>query len=181
MKNNKALIITVIALMVVNIGLLAFMWRQRFQHRPGGGPGPAYEFLTKELSLTPGQQAKYGDMRKVHLALTQRISRETHLLRDSFFAEVKNDPLDSTQLNSLEHKILNNQRRLDSATFYHFRQLRAILDDGQQEKFDKLLKNVLQMMASPAPHGPGPGRPDGEPGQQQGPPPPGPGGPPPGG
>jgi len=141
----------------------------------------AYEFLTRELNLTPQQQEQYAAMRQKHFELTRRINEQNHALRDSLFNQVKSTKATPTEINQLLKQISANQQQIDSATFYHFRDVRAILTPQQQNKFDQILNDVLHRMANPGPRGPGPGR-DG-PDSRPGPPPPGPDGqgPPPGG
>ena len=120
------------------------------------------------------------------------------MLRDSFFDKIKDPSIKPEMINTLAKKISENMARLDTSTFNHFRRFRAILNSGQQQKFDQVIQGVLRSMGGRPPQGrpggPGPQGMRPSPGQQEGPhgkdrgypPPPrdgrpGPGMPPPGG
>jgi Spy/CpxP family protein refolding chaperone len=122
--------------------------------------GQANEYLIKQLKLTPDQIRKYDTLRERHHEFTQRISEEQRMQRDSFFDNLKNPKADMAAAMRLEKRILANQGKLDSATFYHFRNFRALLNPDQQAKFDSVANNVMHTMGQPHPGGPqgGPGR-----------------------
>ena len=64
------------------------------------------------------------------------------------------DVNDSTKKAAADN-VAKNLERLDLLTFEHFKEVRAMCTPGQQKKFDEIIENVLQMIAS----GPPPGRP----------------------
>lgn len=181
MKSYRVLIVVVVVLVAVNCVLLGAFWYAQ-QNLPGHGgpPKAANDYLVKELKLTAAQQKTYDGMRKEHFELTRKLNEQNRMLRDEFFENIKTPVLNTVAADSLEKKITAIQASLDSATLNHFRKFRAILDAGQQEKFDHIIKNALHMMGGgPPQRGPGPGRrgmpppPNGGPGpgDGQGPPP----------
>jgi Spy/CpxP family protein refolding chaperone len=183
MKNTKILATIVIVLVAANCTLLVILWRQHFGGRPHDLPAPAYQFLVRELKLDQQQQVQYAALRRQHFEVTSLINDQNRILHDSLFRMVKDRDLNKNTVSVLQQKIAINQQRLDSATFYHFRQVRAILTAQQQLKFDEVLQDVLHIIGNPASL---PGRPGLPPGGQG--PPPGPAGqqgqpqwPPPGG
>jgi len=182
MKNFKVLVVIVTLLIATNCVLIGLLWYNNYSKaKPPadirGGQAAAY--LTRELKLTPQQLAKYQGMVTTHREFTQQVNMGLRARRDSFFDQLKNPSLNKNEIDALEQRILNDQRRLDSATFYHFRGFRAILLPAQQSKFDEVINHVLHMMARP--QGGRPGGPqaqgqrfEGPPpmdGQRQGPPP----------
>lgn len=174
MKNFKTLVIIVILLISVNCVLIGMLWYNNYQRQQKGQQlqqqpppgGQAFEYLTKTLKLTPAQVKLYDTLRQQHITLTRMVGEEMRLQRDSFFDNLKNPAVNTTAVNALEKRILTNQGRLDSATFYHFRKFRAILDTAQARKFDGIINQVLHMMSGPRP--PGPNGPQGGPPGRQG-------------
>lgn len=173
MKSFKTLAAVVIALVLINIILMGILWYNN-DHKRRPVQGNAFQYLSKELQLNSAQIKRYDTLRKQHFDFTSRVSNEQRTLRDSFFNHLKDRSTNQIQINDLEKRILIKQAQLDSATFYHFRSFRAILNTGQQEKFDKLISQVLHIMGQPRQHpgdktpmGPPPG--DGR--QPEGPPP----------
>jgi hypothetical protein len=169
MKSFKTLVVIVAILIVANCVLMGMLWYNNYHRNnnktvrpPVQIKGPAFEYLSRELKLTPGQVKKYEALRKQHQELTQKVSGEQRMMRDSFFDNLKKPDSKPAEVELLEKRILIAQNKLDTATYYHFRRLRGILNPGQQQKFDTIINHVLHMMAQPHPQGGGPG---GQPGQ----------------
>jgi len=162
MKSYKVLISVVIVLVFINCILLVTIWCKQ-QKLPGrdGPPQAANEYLSKELKLTAAQETAYAAMRKQHFEFTRKLNDESHLLHDSIFENIKTPALNIAAVDALEKKISAIQIMLDTATLNHFRRFRAILNTGQQEKFDHIIKNALHMMGGPPQRGRRPGPPDG--------------------
>jgi len=154
MKSFKTLTVSVILLMLVNCVLIGFLWVRAY-HRPpppsGSVKGPAFEYLTSELKLTPDQIKKYEVMRNAHAELTRRTGELQRMQRDSFFDNIKNPNANPEQFKQLEKRIMANQEKLDTATFFHFRRLRAILTPVQQARFDSVISNVIHAIARQQP------------------------------
>jgi len=200
MKNNRVLVALVVILIVINCVFLGLFWFRVYPAKKpmSPPPGPPFEYLSKELNLSPAQKTRYAKMRDEHIRFSDSINRETHMLRDSFFDHIKDPSVKAEMINMLAKKISDNMAKLDTSTFNHFRHFRAILNSNQQQRFDQVIQGVLRSMGGRPPQGrPGGPGPEGippPPGQQQGPrgkdkryPPPsrdgrpGPGMPPPGG
>lgn len=149
--------IVVITLIAVNCALIGTLWYNRYERQPPPAvmpppAGNAFEYLCKELKLTPEQVKKYKALRDEHFTFTSKISQEMRLARDTFFNALKKPAVSAEDVNMMEMQVLVRQQKLDTATFNHFRKLRAILTPVQQNKFDNIIQSVLRMMAGP--HGP---------------------------
>jgi len=172
MKSNKILVAFVIVLIIINCVLLSLFWFNIYpiKRRPPI-QGPAFEYLSRELKLTPAQKGQYEKMRDAHRQFTDSLNTQTRMMRDSFFDQLKDPSAKPGTINALEKKISDNTAKLDTSTFYHFRRFRAILSPGQQQRFDEVIQDVLRSMGSPPPPqgGPRTGMPGGPP---QGAPPP---------
>lgn len=165
----------VVILLLVNTGVLAFMWlHRRDAGRPEAG-GNAKEYLTAQLSLNAQQQKQYEALRSEHFASMQTINEESKNLHDQLFSNISTPVADSSLINALSKKIADGEIQKQQLTLHHFRKLRSILNKEQQQKFDRIIQDVLRMMARPpAPpnrQGPPPGeRPDNEGPPNDGPP-----------
>lgn len=163
-------------MVVLNCILLGIYWLKRDNRPPMGGPLKPNEYLIRELDMTPAQIRIYDTLRIQHFALTSRINRESHKLRDDFFENIKSPKLDTNKAFNIEHRLTTLQFMLDTVTLNHFRKVRAILTSEQKTKFDKVIQNALRMMSQQRPpmrrnrepNGMPPS--DGPAGQNQGPP-----------
>jgi len=154
MKSNKVLVVIVIVLILINCTLLSFVWLNVYhvkRHPPI--QGPAFDFLSRELQLTPAQKGQYEKLRNAHAYFADSVSTQTRMMRDSFFDRLKDPSVKPEIINTLEKKISDNTAKLDTSTFYHFRRFRAILTAAQQQKFDDVIQDVLRGMGGRPPQG----------------------------
>ncbi|MCC8425232.1 hypothetical protein [Mucilaginibacter sp. UR6-11] len=175
MKGYKLFIITIAVLVAINCILLGVFWSKKNRHLPGkNGPPPmASDYLIKELNLTLAKEKRYDTLRMQHAEFTRKLNEQSNKLRDEFFENIKSPVPDTARAYAIERKLAAMQFRLDTATFYHFRRFRAILDADQQIKFDHILPNVLHMMGRQHPEAEDKNRNGTQP-HSQGPPPNGP-------
>jgi hypothetical protein len=172
MKSNKVLVVIVIVLILINCTLLSFVWLNVYhvkRHPPI--QGPAFDFLSRELQLTPAQKTQYEKLRNAHAYFADSVNTQTRMMRDSFFDRLKDPSVKPEIINTLEKKISDNTAKLDTSTFYHFRRFRAILTAAQQEKFDDVIQDVLHGMGGRPPQGGPSGGENMRPGPPQGGPP----------
>lgn len=151
MTTIKPLVIVVAILIVANCVLISLLCYRTFnkKHPQQQPQGPAFEYLVHELKLNPGQVKKYQALRDQHFHFTQKTGEMMRLQRDSFFDNLKNPSANPAAVQQLENRILANQGQLDSATFFHFRDFRKILNAEQATKFDGIINTVLHMMSRP--------------------------------
>lgn len=173
MNRSRLWIIIVVVLLLVNTAVLAMLWFKRPHEGPPPGGG-AKNFLIKELNLTADQQKKFDALREGHQERTRQVMDGMKELKDALVEKISSTQPDSSGIDNLTKNIAEKERQRDLLTVYHFRSFRAILTPDQQNKFDKILKEVMRMMSGP--QRPPPGRERGErpPGDAgDGPPPPG--------
>src|ERR1700712_2605528 len=96
MKSYKILIVVVVVLILINCALLAAFWFKRDNWASHGGPQQrSNEYLSKELKLTPAQEKAYAEMSKQHFDFTHKLNEDNHMLRDSFFENIKTTTLNT--------------------------------------------------------------------------------------
>ncbi len=175
---NKILAIAVVALLVINIGLLAFLWLHR-PHMPPNPPerergdimdkerdrmpddkdrkvltqGGPKEFLSHELNFSDKQIQDYDKLIEQHQKDIKAIRESMQKDRDSFWDGLSG----SGSPESAASKIGDDQKQLELITFNHFKKVRELCTDEQKKKFDKVINEALRMMAGPG--GPPPGGP----------------------
>lgn len=163
-SNNRWLTIISIVLLVANVVTLTLLWTGEKRHRedraailpPPGGQ--VFEFITKELQLTPQQQDAYKILREEHQAAQRVLQDSIRKSKDAFFDLLPDSSLTDAVLKAQSDKGLAFQQQLELLTFRHFQKLRAICTAGQQQKFDAIIKEVLLQMSGPRmrPQGPPP-------------------------
>jgi len=166
------LVILVLVLAALNVGLVTFMW---FAQRSDNGPaGPATaRFLIKELNFNKTQEQQYLDLEHRFTDSLEPVKHKERQLHDRFFDMMHAASPDSAQVASIIDSMGHNRGQIEYLTFVHFREVRALCNAEQQQRFDKVISETMRRMG---PHPPKPPKGPGE-GPQGPPPPDGPPGP----
>ena len=183
---NRILAIAVVALLIINIALLAFLWtnrppkppfppdrergekmdkdRMQKDGRPEDpgfdkkipAPGGPKEFLKHELNFTDKQNQDYEKLIEQHQSDIRAIREKMMKDRDNFWNGLSATKGDSVNISA--SIIGEDQKQLELVTFNHFKKVRDLCTDDQKKKFDKVINDALRMMAGPG--GPPPGGPE---------------------
>jgi Spy/CpxP family protein refolding chaperone len=176
MKKPALSTIVILLLILLNGITLAVMWfgkppcpppsAQPEQPRPGNPPneGPAL-FIIEELKFDEKQKAEFEKLKQEHRRATRELRDSMHILKEKLFNGIPSGNLDEADKDA--SAIASLQKRLELATFSHFKEVRKLCNEEQKKHFDEIIGQVLEMMG-----------PAGRPPERQGPPP-GPDGPPP--
>ena len=163
MKKYTFWTIAAVVLLLVNMLIIGYLWQK--QHpRPGQRPpgGEAFMYLVTELKMTKEQVTQYQRLRDDHRSKADHILEQGREIKQRLFSNLGKTGVGASIVNSITAEAGRNTAALDSLTFYHFREVRMILNDKQKERFDEVIDDALRMMAGPGPGGP-PGRPPGPP------------------
>ena len=162
MTSNRFFKIVIVALLLINVSIISYLWVSRQSNFPMRPPRPrqeeAFTFLCKQLQLDENQIHQYQKLRDEHHQEIENIQQKTHQLREHFFDLLQHSPVDSIAVKSISDSIANTQEQIELATFYHFRQVRKILRPDQQKHFDEVIQQALRMMAPRPPQEPPPPR-----------------------
>ena len=159
------LVILVLVLVVLNLGLVGFMW---YSQRPDNGPGgpSTAHFLIKKLHFDNAQEQQYLELQHQLGDSLKTVKQNERRLHDRFF-EMMHDPTpDSAQVAAIIDSMGRNRGQIEYLTFVHFRQVRALCNKEQQAEFDKIIAETMRRMGPPPqgrPHGddgPPPDRPE---------------------
>ncbi|MBI4811362.1 MAG: periplasmic heavy metal sensor [Ignavibacteriales bacterium] len=170
LMKTRILIGVIIVLIIINITVIAFVFfsphiEKEPQMLEGRGPSAAL-FLEKELGFSEEQKNEFAKLRRDHLRKTQIIRQELKKMKDSFFELIKEDTMNRTKLREYLAAIGQKESDINLVTFEHFKNVRAICNSEQRQKFDAIIQEVLRMLPHPAPPpqdvgGPRPGPPRG--------------------
>lgn len=146
MDNPKFLKTIIVALFLLNIGMVLFM----FLHRPGDGrPPEPKDIIIRELGLDDAQQNLFKGLREAHQAEMRAIREKNAGFRKNLYLEIGTAKPDSVKINSLADSITVAQKQAELVTFDHFKKLRAICRPEQQAKFDLMIAELVQNMLQP--------------------------------
>lgn len=161
MNNSKFLKIVVVLLLLLNISTISFMWL----HRPPKNDAVG-DFFTKELQFTAKQKEQFEALKQEHRNQVEALREENKEMHDAYFDLLKNPSVDATTVKKAAAEISKIEEKKELALFYHFQKVRAICNDSQKQKFDKIINEAAKMMAAKPRGG------EGRPMHGDGPPPP---------
>lgn len=148
---NKILIWSVVLLMIVNVAVLIALILSH--HKPVDHRGTPADYLIKELGLNAEQQKRLKGLADQHHQQAETIMVKIKDARDSLFGLLQQPTISDSTKNAAADNVAKNLEQLDLLTFDHFKQVRAICTPDQQKKFDKIIQDVLRMIAEGAPQG----------------------------
>ncbi len=157
MKRESLLTIAVVALLLLNFGILGFLFFRRPPHPEGGGPGPLDRHIIERLHLNAEQKTQFERLKTAHHEQMQAFDRAHRDAMGNYFALLKNDTATPEQQDSLLALVQNIQKNRATVTFQHFTDLKALCTPEQKKDFEALLPELMQVIL-PQGGRPGPGR-----------------------
>ncbi|MBC7643450.1 MAG: hypothetical protein H7174_14135 [Flavobacterium sp.] len=148
-SQNKLLIRLILFLVVLNLGSITFFSIKSF--RPENKPElegkdkqkkELSQILKSELNLSNQQAIKFNEIRKLNAAkkiqFKQIIDQDKDLLNKELFK--KN--YDNQKALALAYKIGNNELNIELSKIEQSKQLKAICNPKQLEKFEELMQEI---------------------------------------
>lgn len=154
---NKLLTWLVVLLLIANAATITMFWLGSERNLPNVKGAPQ-EFLVKELKLDSRQQELFEVLRKEHHDSAMILREEVKQAKATFFALLQQANVTDSSKLAAANKVSVITQKLDLLTFDHFQKVRAICNGEQQQKFDKIINQVIEMIAHPQQ----PGRPEGD-------------------
>lgn len=153
MEKTKLLTIAVIALLMLNLGTLAFL----VLHRPHGGmspnenheKGPA-DFIIRELEFNENQKVQFMKLVDAHRKSMNDLKKIDAGNYDKLIDALGIN--DTVFVNTTLHVIGNTKAEGAKITLKHFEDVSAICTAEQKNKFKSVIHEVLRMMAPPQRH-----------------------------
>src|SRR5215212_2261865 len=148
MNKMRFLTLSVILLLILN-AISLFILFQTHMKQGGlhheGKEGHA-NYIIHELKLDDQQQNRFAELRDKHHDMMRTIHEEDKALHDSYFSLLKTDKPDKVKVDSVSSLIGEQQRKMATTTFDHFRELRTICRDDQKKLFDNTIDEIVKMM-----------------------------------
>lgn len=143
MNKNKVLGISVVILIILNIGILLFFTMSRPPHPPHGGPGMGpqpKEMIIHELDLDHDQIEAYDELISEHRAAIHDAEESMRTSRQALFETLKSD--NQSLKDSLIQVIGENQKRIESIHYNHFEDIKKLLKPDQLNNFESLVEEL---------------------------------------
>jgi periplasmic protein CpxP/Spy len=147
---QRWLLVLVAILFITNITTLSIFWLKK--PNPADGPDPAKkekrmgQFMVDQLKFDAGQEAAYWKLRDTMLGVQRPMMDSIRNAKKDFFDLLKDPNVNDSLLDDRSTAIAGMQQKLDVATFHHFQKVRAICHSDQLQKFDTVIKEIVNRM-----------------------------------
>lgn len=149
---QKWLLILVAILLLTNIATLSIYWFNKPDH--DGGPGRdgvnrekrMGQFMVDQLKFDATQEAAYWKLRDSMMTIQKPVMDSIRNAKKRFFDLLNQAETTDSTLITRSIEIADLQKKLDLATFRHFQKVRAICRPDQLQKFDTVIKEIVNRM-----------------------------------
>ena len=132
MKRYKAIIWI---LVIINIGLISFMF---LQHRTHQRPR-----IVKILNIDDTRASEINRMEIIHFTEKKKLIDKSKKLRAKLLFSFENE-IPKSQVDSILHLISNNQYELDKMTYLFFKDIKSKCSVNEREKLNNFFIRVLE-------------------------------------
>jgi Spy/CpxP family protein refolding chaperone len=148
-SQNKLLIRTILFLVILNLGSITFFTIRGLRpmevkdFRPNDDrKKDLTTILKKELNLTNQQVFQFNEIREQNATKKSALKEIINQDKDLLNIEMFNKNCDDQKLLALARKIGDNEYRIELSKINQSKQLKAICNPQQLEKFEELVKEI---------------------------------------
>lgn len=150
---QRWLLVLVAILLLTNIATLSIYWFKKPGHDGGtdrGEPGNREkrmgQFMVDQMKFDATQEAAYWRLRDSMIGTQRPVIDSIRDAKKRFFDLLNQPQVTDSALITRSNEIADLQKRLDLATFRHFQNVRAICRPDQLQKFDTVIKEIVNRM-----------------------------------
>jgi Spy/CpxP family protein refolding chaperone len=149
---QKWLLVLVAILLLTNIATLSIYWfkkpnREAGPGRDGGNREKKMgQFMVDQLKFDATQEASYWKLRDSMIAIQKPVMDSIRSAKKRFFDLLNRAETTDSILIDRSNEIAEMQKKLDLVTFRHFQKVRAICRPDQLQKFDTVIKEIVNRM-----------------------------------
>ncbi len=153
-QNNQLLIMTIIVLVILNIGSLALLWQNnslpfmdkqtpKEQSQQENGE----DFLKQELNLSARQVATFHQLREEHFEKMERVTRRERNAMEDFFEEMTSPDGSETKAKELASEVGAIKAEKEMELYQHFQWLKSVCNDSQKERLSEIFYDFMREKA----------------------------------
>jgi periplasmic protein CpxP/Spy len=143
MSKEKFLTIAVVFLLMLNLGMIGYLFFMRAPHPP-----ELWKLVVERVGFNDQQTEQYLLLRDEHRqGMNQLDDAFTLVLKD--YLSLLKSPVDSANEASFSSKLAEIEQMKAQHTLLHFRKVRALCQPDQTERFDALIPDLMRVLLPP--------------------------------
>jgi uncharacterized protein HemX len=147
MNKTKLLSVAVIALLVLNFGILGYLFLSN-KHEPNGRKMPR-EIIIEILHFDENQIVKYEKTIQEHQKLIRKLDSSIRKTKNELYQLLNEEKIDSSQKDSLYLKLANYQKQIETTHFNHFLEIKKLCKKEQLDDYEYLTGELSRLFSRP--------------------------------
>jgi protein CpxP len=156
MEKTKLLTFAVIALFLLNLGTLGFLFvsGSKGQHLPGHGPegrAKPREIIIEKLHFDAAQIKEYDKLIQWHRSNITDVEEKIRDSKNELYLQLNENPVNEKTKDSLINALAVYQKEIESIHFKHFQDIRKMCKKEQTDDFAQLTEELSRLFSKPPP------------------------------
>lgn len=148
MDKIKLLTYSVIGLLLLNVGIICFLFFSRPNRNPEGNQRRHKEFISEKLHFDANQNGKYESIIPIYKDKIDSLDAINRKLKSELYSQLKLQVVNSAIKESIITLFLANQKRIEELHFKHFQDIKSICKASQLDDFNALTQEFGKMFSN---------------------------------
>jgi len=148
MNKTKVLGFAVIALLVLNFGILAFLFLSKNEDGPRGRKMPR-EIIIEKLHFDKNQIDAYDKTIKIHQETIRELDNSIRTAKNDLYQLLNSENINSVQKESIFLKLANYQKQIETTHFNHFLEIKKLCKKEQLSDYENLTEELSKLFSHP--------------------------------
>jgi hypothetical protein len=148
MDKIKLLTYAVIGLLLLNVGIIGFLFFSRPNRNPEVNNRKPKEFISEKLHFDAKQNEKYDSIIHIHKDKIDSLDSKNREIKSALYSQLKLPVVNTIVKDSLITLFLANQKHIEEAHFKHFLDIKSICKASQLQDFNALTEELGKMFSN---------------------------------
>lgn len=145
MNKTKLLSVAVIALLVLNFGILGFLFLSK-KHEPNGRKMPR-EIVIEKLHFDENQIVEYEKIIEEHQKSIRNLDDSIRKTKNELYQLLNEEKISSVRKDSLYFKLANYQKQIETTHFNHFLEIKKLCKKEQLADYKNLTEELSKIFS----------------------------------
>ena len=148
MDKIKLLTYSVIGLLLLNVGIICFLFFSRTNRNPEVNHRRPKEFISEKLHFDANQNEKYESIIPIYKDKIDSLDAINRKLKSELYSQLKLQVVNSAIKDSIITLFLVNQKQIEQLHFKHFQDIKNICNPKQLQDFNALTQELVKMFSN---------------------------------
>jgi len=148
MNKLKLLTYSVIGLLMLNVGIICFLFFSRPNRNPEQNNRSPKEIIIEKLQFDANQIVKYESIIKIYRDQVDSLDIRNKEIKSELYSQLKSSVVNNAIKDSIINLFSENQKRIELAHFKHFQDIKSICNASQLKNFNILTEELGKMFSN---------------------------------